>query len=329
MSSNTIKCRHLFICYTPLHVLLAKQVISLEKIGPFVVVYYHTDKDNAKSRYYYQQIASMAQKGFYVEKSNGLFHTVRVLFSLLFVLKRYLLKPPVIYTGNVKSLYSRFLIFGLRAKTLHTYDDGVGNICGEGYFYEGLQPGLPSRLLSSLGVAITYPSIYRLIRRHYTVYDLPNVMPNCEKVQLFNFNPSAALSKNDMSTSVLLTSTLSEYGFIDLEREKELYSAIIKKFDVQFIVPHPLEVNKKVEDINVTIIRSDKIAEELIMDLRKEFSHIRVIAWYSSALVHLVNIEGIENINVHVKVEPDMEQSRVFFESLGISTFYPVSDNQI
>ena len=54
---------------------------------------------------------------------------IRIYLKLLFT------NIPAIYTGNPKTIYSRFIIFILNPKHIYTFDDGIGNISNEGYFY--------------------------------------------------------------------------------------------------------------------------------------------------------------------------------------------------
>lgn len=301
---------------------MAKKIIELEKLSSFVLIYYYSG-NSEKIKYYYDQIAPLAAKAFYIEKNNKLPHTFKTLVRLFFSVRRYLRQPLTVYTGNVKSMYSRFIIFATKARTLHTFDDGVGNVCGEGYFYEHLNPSASSRFLSSVGLSLSYSAMYSRIKKHYTIYKAPNVMPFCTPISLFDFDPARKAGDELPEVSVLLTSALYEYGFADLETEKKLYWKIIKDFNVKYVIAHPLEIYDKFEGQNVTILKSKKIAEEIIMDLRNDYGHIKVIAWYSSVLIHLSSISGVEAINVHFDENLTLGKTKAFFESFNIKMYIP------
>jgi N-acetyllactosaminide alpha-2,3-sialyltransferase len=310
---------HIFICYTPLHVLISKKIIELEGLNSYIFIYYY-ESDNVKIRYYFDQIASTAKKSFYVRKKNKLPHTIKTLVNLLFKVWKYAGKSHVIYTGNVKTMYSRFLIWALKTERLHTFDDGIGNVSGEGYFYNDLEPTVYSRLSSLIGINFSYSAIYKLIRRHYTINDRPNIMPYSRHIKLFDINTMNQTVSDGSCVSVLLTSTLHEAGFLDLEHEKKLYIDVIKYFNVKYVIPHPLEICKKVEYQEVIIIESLKIAEEIIMDLMKEYATVKVIGWYSSVLIHLANTYRIEVINIHFETHLPLDKVQKFFEMLNIKT---------
>ncbi|MES2680264.1 MAG: glycosyltransferase family 52 [Bacteroidota bacterium] len=322
MGNNNTKPGHLFICYTPLHALIAKKVIEKEQISSFILVfYYHVDSE--KIRHYFGEISAKAKKAFYIKKNNNLLHTIKVLFGLFFNLKRQLGAAPIVYTGNVKSIYSRFLIYALRTKTLHTFDDGIGNVSGEGYFYKGLTPGAFSKITSVFGLNFSYSWVYGLIRKHYTIYKMENVMPFCEYISLFDFESGGQTTSNHSSTAVLLTSTMCEDGFISLDFEKKLYKTVIADFNVRYVIAHPLEMHDKCSDQGVTIIKSEKIAEDIIIDLKKQYGSIKVIGWYSSALIHLLNVNGVETVNIHFESNLSLGKTKQFFESHQVKTYTP------
>jgi len=322
VAHEQIKPGHLFICYTPLHALLAKRVIKEERIPSYVLVfYYHLDSE--KIRHYFNEIAGGAAKAYYVKKNNSFLHTARTLVLLSYSLKRQLSSSPVVYTGNVKSLYSRFLIFRLKSDVLHTFDDGIGNVSGEGYFYKDLIPGFTSKVAGFFGLDFSYSRLYKQIKQHYTIYKMPNVMPHCEYIDLFNFESEGVIGNENTTVSVLLTSTMCEDGFISLEDEKRLYKTVIGHFGVKYVIAHPLEMHDKCEGTGVTILRSHKIAEDIVMDLKKQYRHIRVIGWYSSALIHLVNVRNIEAINIDFDSSLSLDKTRKFFESQQVKTYKP------
>ncbi len=322
MGKNNAKPGHLFICYTPLHALIAKKVIEKEQISTYILVfYYHVDSE--KIRHYFAEISAKAVKSYYIKKNNNLLHTIRVLVTLFFVLKRHLSGAPIIYTGNVKSIYSRFLIYALRSKNLHTFDDGIGNVSGEGYFYIGLTPSVLSKFASFFGLDLSYSRVYSLIKKHYTIYKMKNVMPFCEYIGLFDFESGNPATNNLSSAAVLLTSTMCEDGFISLDFEKKLYKKVIEDFNVKYVIAHPLEMHEKCTDQGVTVLKSEKIAEDIVMDLKKKYSNIKVIGWYSSALIHLLHVKGIETINIHFESNLSLGKTKSFFESQHVKTYTP------
>lgn len=312
------KQENIFICYTPLHVIISEKIIQLENIKSYVLIFY-VEKDNKKNKYYFNKLAVNASKSFYVKKDNNYITSLKTLFFLYLSLRIY--SNSNIFTGNIKTLYSRFIIYLLGFNKLCTFDDGIGNIWGSGYFYDGRVPTFSTRLLAFMKLNFSYSQIYKNISKNYTIYDLPNVMPNSKRINLFNKENvnSELLNNNSTEVVVLLTSTLYENNIISLESEKELYNKIIKKFSVTHIIPHPLEKINKITNLDIKIIDSEMIAEEIILEMKQHYNKIKVVGIYSSAIINLAQIEGVKVVNIHFNFDSS-ETINQFLSKMDIDT---------
>lgn len=311
------KAQNIFICYTPLHILISEKIIQEEKIDSFVFIFY-VEKDNAKSKYYYNKLALAAEHAFYIKKNNKVFSALKTFCYLYLKLRKY--SGSSFFTGNLKSAYSRIVIFLLGFGKLYTFDDGIGNVWGNGYFYYGREPSVFARVLSFIKLDFTYSRMYSSICRNYTIYNLPNVMPHSVYLRLFERNKSEN-SLNNEDVTILLTSTLCEHGMLTIEQEQELYNKVIKKFYVTHVISHPLEKIKKITDPRVKIIDSEKIAEEIILEMRQKYNKIKVLGVYSSALINLKQIADIEVINIHFDFGVSSEDINKILVSAGIYTY--------
>lgn len=317
-TDNALAKKNIFICYTPLHVLISEKIIQLEKIDCYIIIFYY-EKDNAKNKYYYEKLAKCAKRAFYIRKDNNAITAIKTFIFLYFKLKgsRY-----NFYTGNIKSLYARVLFFVLGWNNLYSFDDGLGNVGGDGYFYKNIERTKFSKFLDFFKLDFSYGKIYQSIRKHYTIYRLPNVMPYTEYISLFDHTNHKKLSSNvEDDAVILLTGTFYEEGIYKLDLEKELYKKILKKYNVTHVISHPLQKFNKVDDLNVEIIQSEKVAEEIILGMR-QFNKITVIGIYSSVLMHLVGLERIELINIHCDVSAPTDSIKHLLASFNIETYY-------
>ena len=319
--SNKVLKDNVFICYTPLQILIAEKIIELEKIDSFILIFYF-EKDNAKSRYYFNKLSQNAKQAFYIKKDNKIFSALKT-FHFLYLKIWKSSSHCNFFTGNIKSAYSRVIIYLLGFSKLYTFDDGLSNVCGDGYFYENIEPSSIARLLSFFGLDFSYSKMYYNIEKHYSIYKVPNVMPNSRYINLFNYASVKNYSNNNgTEVVILLTSTLFEEGLVRLDLEKELYEKIITKYNVTHVIRHPLEKVTKLESSNVIINESEKIAEEIVLDLRKQYDKIKIIGVYSSAQVNLKGMDGIEIVNVHCDFNLPTENIKKLLFSFNIKTEY-------
>lgn len=320
MELNKKKHQSLFICYTPLHVLIAQKVIEIEAIQNFILVFYYQN-NSEKTKFYFNKIAKMADEVFYIQKINSPFYTLKTIFSTAYKLNKLLIKNPSVYVGNVKTIYSRLLIFLVGSYKINSFDDGMGNVCGEGYFYDDIKPTLKTQILSFIGLDFSYSNIYKKIKKHYTIYTTPNVMPNCYYINPFDLNCRNETIHKDSKTAVLLMSTLEEANHLPLKQEIKLYQYLIDTFEIKYAIPHPLSKYERIFDPNVTIIKSDLIAEEIIMELKKKYNHIKLVGIYSSTLIHLARVEGIECINYELDYNVNLDVTKQFFRDSNVKPF--------
>lgn len=320
-TTNNINSQdNIFICHTPLHILISEKIIELERISSYILIFYY-EKDNAKSKYYYSKLAGKAKQSFYIRKNNKPFSALNS-FLFLYSKLRNVSSGYNFYIGNIKTIYARFIIFLLKTKSIYTFDDGLGNVGGDGYFYRDIEPNIRARILSLFNFDFTYSKMYSSIKKHYTIYKLPNIMPNPVYISLFNYGSVKDEIKENSHAVILLTGTLFEEGFYKLEPEKILYDKIIKEFNVTHIISHPLQKFKKIENTFVTIIESEKIAEEIIIGMKKSYTKITVIGIYSSALVNLKGMEGLQILNVHCDISIPTDNIKNLLSSFNIETFY-------
>ena len=122
-----------FVCFTPLHVLISKRIIFEEGIINYYFLYLGLNK-NRKNIFYYEKLATKAIRSkFILIALKNIFSIFLLIFEGLVLRFRYD-NSLIFYTGNIKKIHSRFLMFLSGYKSIITFDDGVGNLVSDGYF---------------------------------------------------------------------------------------------------------------------------------------------------------------------------------------------------
>jgi len=310
----------IIICFTPLHILIAQRIIEKEKIEKFIFICMF-DIDTEKNRYYYEKLKDNAVESYYLILKKNLLNDLVMLLNLQKNLQKYCSEKSLIfYTGKIKSFHVRFLMFLMGYSDFITFDDGSGNISGGGYFYEENE-NIPFRIFFSIfNKKLLYKNIKMSIKKHYSIYNKPNVFPNTHFIELFQNKSSIPKSyKNQKSDIViLLTNAFAEDNEMQLEDEKLLYQKIIDKYKVTHIIQHPREIQKKIKNSNIKEFSSHKISEELIYELNKDHN-LTVIGIYSTVLLNLMQFRSLTLINVHANLKKPLNGLK---ELMGGLTVY-------
>ncbi len=305
----------LFICYTPLHAIIARRIIEEEKITNYSVLFFCAT-DNKKHRYYYDVISrGSIYSRFEVIKRSPI---KDFLFLRNFV--KYIQGigyncTTTIYTGNIKIIYSRLVLYLMKATKYITFDDGSGNISGDGYFYtnDNILKSLTFRLAAPY---LQYSTLRNSMLKHYSIFKLPNVYSNAHYIAMFK--PKLD-SRDKDALRVLLTSPFSEDGEMSKNCENNLYRKILEKYRIDQILPHPREKRKKITNIKTEYIDTKLIAEDYLNNLSKQYA-ITAFGLYSTALLTLNECNDIKVVNIDAQLRKPTDWLKRTFLQLGIPT---------
>jgi len=303
----------LFICFTPLHVLISEKIIKKEEITEYLFVYF-TDLDSDKNRFYFDKLSINAIESYYILLKKSLFKDIFTLLKLFQKLKKY--KELIYYSGKIKSFHNRFLMHLTGYKDYITFDDGSGNISNAGYFYEENENILFKIFFTFFNKKLLYKNIKVSNQLHYTIFDLPNVFQNIKLISLFN-KKELTRKNNFPKITILLTNAFAEDREMSLDEEVSLYSKIIDEYNISHIIKHPREKFPKIDNSTIIEIVDIKIAEEKILELLKEYN-ITVIGIYSTVLLNLMGYDGLKLINIDVSLKKPVKTLRKLLERYGI-----------
>lgn len=281
----------LFICYTPLHIVLAKKIIQVQNISSFGFIYLY-DVETEQNIYYYNLLAP------YATYSHQALRRKKIIIDLFIILKIFIETKKLhaasfeIYTANIKSIHTRLLMFLLGYSKLYTFDDGCANIVKFGFYFSPNENQLSKVFFSLFEPKLLYKNLKSTMLIHYTIFHDENIYPNRQYISLFDSNVLNNQKIKKRNITILLTSVLFENNIISLKTERDLYHNVIEYFNVDYVISHPSEKINKIYENNKKIT-TPYIAEEQIMDFSKT-NNITVIGFFSTTLL---NIYGLNITN--------------------------------
>lgn len=316
----------LFICYTPLQILVAKALIDSEKIKNYYFVYLY-DNESKKNEYYYELLKSTASFSKKIFRTKNIFTDFINIYKLSKVLKNNCRTKEIdIYSGNIKSVHTRFLMFLLNYTNLYTFDDGCGNISNNGYYADNSENSLYKSFFQLFAPSLVYKKLRNNMKVHYTIFREKNIYPNNKYLPLYHRSMKKKEHNNPTKT-ILLTSVLAEDNIIDNQTELKLYETIISNFHVTDIIPHPREKEMKVMNKhNVTIMNSHLISEDLLLRISNNYE-LTIIGIFSATLLNLAGLNIVKRL-----ISIDFDNSHIntdlieLFKRRGIEC-YTYKDN--
>ncbi len=293
-----------------MQILVANQVIAAKQINDYNFIYLF-DNISDKNTHYYKLLSKKAKFSTKLLRTKKIFTDFRNIYHIYDQLKaKTSSKDVTIYTGNIKSVHTRFLMLLLDHSTLYTFDDGCGNIVDHGYYANNSENVLYKLFFSLVKPQLVYKNLRNSIKTHFSIYEERNIYPNVKHIDLFSHNIMGDSSRLPKKV-IFLTSVLSEDKVVSHKYELELYKSIISKFQVTDIIPHPREINQKVPN-NIEIIKTIKISEEKIFELSQNFE-LTIISIFSATLL---NISGLNIAKRLVSI--DFENSHINEELIEI-----------
>ncbi len=302
----------LFICFTPLHVLIAQQIIKSSNINNYNFIYFY-DFESKKNTYYFNLLKEKANFSIKIIRTKKVFTDFKNIYKTYQQLKlSESLSDVAVYTGNIKAVHTRFLMLLLDYKKLYTFDDGCANIVNSGYYASNEENKLYKLFFSLMAPSLKYENLRNSMIVHYSIFKEKNIYPNVEYINLFSKTKQNNL-KPKPNRTILLTSTLSENNIINYDAEVHLYKNIIAHFNVTHIIPHPGENKNKIA-ANIEIINSNRISEDILFNLSKTHN-LTVIGMFSTALLNLSGIGIAKNL-----ISVDFPNSHITKEMIELFT---------
>lgn len=317
-----VRACNLIICHTPLHIIISQKILEIQKIENFIFIFLIENK-SSKNLFYYSTLESKASASLYFVKKYSIFDFARIVWPLL-SLRRLVGRGISIYTGNIKTFYSRFIMwfFG-KAAIMYSFDDGIGNIkiddvrANANYFEDKNEILLSKLFFSIVDKSFLYRNITENIREHFTIYDYPNIYSNTRLINLFTLEDVSVKDQKE-PLNILLSSALAMEDYLTQKEEIEFYNQLILRYEIDLVIRHPRN-ETFIPEHPCKVSQSLKIAEHQIIELARTYDLLIVSVFYSSVLINIPR--HLKKLNVITKnPKKDHPEFRKFYNEIGIET---------
>ena len=164
------KLENLFICVTPLQIVIAKRIIEekqLQHVG-FIILFYN---ENTKYRFY---IDSLKTENYltieYLVSSQKKFDRLIEVFKLKLFLNQTKFSTQNIYLASIDNSLVHTILSKIRFQGLFTFDDGLANLNYQGQYYINQENNLQKLLKFIIHINWSMKKIKQVSQCHYTLY---------------------------------------------------------------------------------------------------------------------------------------------------------------
>jgi hypothetical protein len=265
---------NLFICYTPFHINIAHSIIQETNIKNNVLLYY-SSTISIKNIYYYDKAKRYFNLCYKINiRLNPVFDWLKI--------KKFSFKYRIvnqIYVGNLKTLYTRFLLSQIHFKKLNTFDDGVGHFYKSKYFTDYRESFLSKCILRRK--KYTYKNLDESKKLHFTICKTNKRYKN-KFIEYNSVIDTSKLRIYKKCCTIFLSRPFSEDKFLNYKEETNIYNYIIDKTNPEYIQLHPRETSNKtsLKEFSKILLTEDII----------KFCNIKTITGVSSTTMVLAKI---------------------------------------
>lgn len=201
-----------------------------------------------------------------------------------------------VYLASVNSVFVLIALSLKKHRYLYTFDDGTANLSPSSSYAQTYGLSLKKYLgLKWFGNSYTIQKIREESIAHYTIYPgfANNISSNLIPLSLFQ----GLRSTPDSMRCAVILGTVFKESFANNHVARviaalEALSATL--VDKVFFIPHPrgeaLELN------GLEILDSERIAEEIILELLLKYACVDLYGFCSSVQINMAHVHGINNI---------------------------------
>jgi len=287
-----LKGKALFICMTPLQILIAKSIISDKKIENcnFLIFYYN---DNTKYKYY---INLLKKKGFdydfYEIKSKTKAGRLLELFKIKkFINKIKNRKFEDIYVSSINNALIHTALQELSFYRIFTFDDGLANLYKDSGYYIDKEVKIQKFIKRILGVSWSLKLIKSSSQMHYSIYkDKDNII---NEVTYINLQTSSNILDYKGKKEVLKIYIGQPLYEVDDCFTQEFLIKVLSEIGVDYYFPHPRESLNG----NFNYIESNLILEDYYVEISRNYE-VHFYTFFSTAIINIGMMD--ENLKSYV-----------------------------
>lgn len=285
---------NLFICLTPLQMLIADHLIKNgEKKAKVLVLTYNI---NSKYDYYKNKLSNNEfvldvdvihiKNGSIIDRLNTFYSVYKWTIHQKNIVNTYL--------ACIDNIYMQYIISKL-GSNIYTYDDGTANIISDSQYFIDKTSSISKAFRLLFGIKYDQLGIKQSTKKHYTIYKgIPNIIENTEFIDVFSTNEQS--SKNIDGNEKIVNLFLGQ-PFNLKDASVKIYNQLTTHIDGLNYYLHPREDILYIRNNigNGNILQSDLIIEEYVMNLVNKGYYINIYTVSSSAGF---NLNSAKNINV-------------------------------
>lgn len=284
--SVLVSNRALLLVRTPFQAWLAQQVLKVENIKSYDILYF-TQNDSNEDRYYYSLLAAKASLARYLFIPAYRFD---VLNHLGFYFKSFSWRGQGPYSVVLLASINAPVINSLAIKhgsgKIITFDDGIANILPSGTYHQD-NVTLRTRFYRYFIGAINLKVFKKKINKHYSIYPgFNNIICTSRVNYLRGWHRDCGLNhKNSSVVSYFIGQPFEEA--LTSEQVRVLEESLIS-LNIDYYVPHPRE--RSYLKIGAELIdKKGKIAEDAILQ-HSNGRAIHIVSWYSTTIFNFASV---------------------------------------
>ena len=328
LETNSNNMENIFICVTPLEILIAEKIIKFKKIPKQECrIIFLIDKISKKNNYYFNRIKKISTKSNFFLLNK--FKYPNYYFKINKLVKK--TSPKIIYIAAIDSSLIQYVLSKNIFKKIYTFDDGIGNLT-KTYNTGFKKPTIKKILDFMLGINFGEKKIFENVKNHYTIY--LNKKNNFSKKPIFIGNLFKKVKFNKSKTCSIIIGPVFRDLYHSNEKEKQSYilkkfKSFLKKFTIDkkvYIINHPRELENKYFIKNLVNINTKYLAEEYIIKIMsKKFNKITLYSFpVSTVSINLQYLSSVKNVFFN-----SLQNSGRSFEAIKVANKFNLNYKQI
>lgn len=283
--------KNLFICMTPLQVLIARSIVVKKKLKNYSFLIFHYN-DNEKYKYY---INLLRNDGVEVLPYQITSKTKFERFFELWKVRQFLHEVKknhfaAIYLSSVDNALIHAAIQELSFECLYTFDDGLANLYVDSSYYLDKEARIQKILKKLFGIKWSLSLIKEASTTHYSIYkNRTNIVDNVDYIDLI---PSSGFMQKKIKEREVLKLYIGQpLHEVDSCFTKDFLKKALERCGVDFYFPHPRE---SIEDDNFNYIHSNLILEDFYVELSSKYD-VQLYTFFSTAILNIKMIDPEQN----------------------------------
>lgn len=307
--------RNLYICLTPLQVLIAEYLIRQNNQASDVLLICYQEADNEKFRYYFQKIKPLCEYAEYIIVPNGRWQREWAIRKITQNIQN---QYHTVFVASIDNPNVQFALSKIDFDFLETFDDGTANLYPSSILYHNPQLSLKRKIINYLqGVRYQTEDLKQRSRLHHTLYpNQNNIISHTQAINLwYNYLSQYNTQSIDKIDSKMNSKTilLGQPLFSQAKENIELFEKIIRQWNIEYYFPHPRE---DYQIPNIDYIDSHLIFEDFLLNNMQTHPQTE-FKIYHIASTAAFNIHRFPNVQVYA-IRPQTD----FFKQASFEYLY-------